>query len=59
MVVLDDFSSVHPHGANILFADGSVRFVQSITADYYGPTHLGWMALGTRAGDDMTNGVGE
>jgi len=56
---LDDFSSQHPLGANILFADGSVRFVRSITSDYYGPTHLGWMALGTRAGDDMTNGVGE
>jgi prepilin-type N-terminal cleavage/methylation domain-containing protein/prepilin-type processing-associated H-X9-DG protein len=56
---LDDFSSQHPGGVNILFADGSVRFIRSITSDYNGPTHLGWMALGTRAGGDLTNGVGD
>jgi prepilin-type processing-associated H-X9-DG protein/prepilin-type N-terminal cleavage/methylation domain-containing protein len=56
---LDDFSSLHPGGANVLFADGAVRFVQNITTDYNGAIHLGWMALGTRAAGDMTNGVGQ
>jgi prepilin-type processing-associated H-X9-DG protein/prepilin-type N-terminal cleavage/methylation domain-containing protein len=30
---LDDFSSLHPGGANILFADGSVHFVTSTPPD--------------------------
>jgi len=29
----DDFSSLHPGGANVLFADGSVHFVQSTPPD--------------------------
>jgi prepilin-type processing-associated H-X9-DG protein len=30
---LDDFSSLHPGGANVLFADGSVHFVESTPPD--------------------------
>jgi prepilin-type N-terminal cleavage/methylation domain-containing protein/prepilin-type processing-associated H-X9-DG protein len=52
---LDDFSSKHPGGAHLLFADGSVRFIHSITED--GPVHLAFWAMGTRAGGDGTQGV--
>jgi prepilin-type N-terminal cleavage/methylation domain-containing protein/prepilin-type processing-associated H-X9-DG protein len=52
---LDDFSSKHPGGANLLFADGSVRFIRSITVD--GPVHLAFWAMGTRAGGEMIQGV--
>ncbi len=48
---LDDFSSNHTGGANILFADVSVRFVRSITAD--GAVHRDWFAMGTRAGGEV------
>jgi prepilin-type processing-associated H-X9-DG protein len=49
---LDDFSSYHPRGADLLFADGSVRFARNITADgpeqrdFRGP----WAALPTAGG---------
>jgi prepilin-type N-terminal cleavage/methylation domain-containing protein/prepilin-type processing-associated H-X9-DG protein len=52
---LDDFSSRHPGGANLLFADGSVRFIRSITVD--GSDHLAFWAMGTRAAGDSTQGV--
>jgi prepilin-type N-terminal cleavage/methylation domain-containing protein/prepilin-type processing-associated H-X9-DG protein len=52
---LDDFSSKHPGGANLLFADGSVRFIHSITSD--GPVHLAFWAMGTRAGGEIIQGV--
>jgi prepilin-type N-terminal cleavage/methylation domain-containing protein/prepilin-type processing-associated H-X9-DG protein len=52
---LDDFSSRHPGGANLLFADGSVRFIKSITTD--GPVHLSFWAMGTRAGGEVIQGV--
>ncbi|HMF19190.1 MAG TPA: DUF1559 domain-containing protein [Gemmataceae bacterium] len=52
---LDDFSSKHFGGANLVFADGSVRFIRSITAD--GPVHLAFWAMGTRAGNDSVAGV--
>jgi prepilin-type processing-associated H-X9-DG protein len=45
---LDDFSSNHPGGANLLFADGSVHFLRSITTD--GPARRDFWAMGTRAG---------
>jgi prepilin-type processing-associated H-X9-DG protein len=55
---LDDSSSFHPEGANILFGDGSVHFVRSIPNDAgvngdgstrYTLTCLIFQALGTRA----------
>jgi prepilin-type N-terminal cleavage/methylation domain-containing protein/prepilin-type processing-associated H-X9-DG protein len=52
---LDDFSSKHPGGVNLVFADGSVRFVRSITAD--GPQRYAFWAMGTRAGGDSVQGV--
>ncbi len=50
---MDDFSSQHPAGAHCLFADGSVRYLQSTVTD--DPT--GWpaivQAMGTRAGGEI------
>jgi prepilin-type N-terminal cleavage/methylation domain-containing protein/prepilin-type processing-associated H-X9-DG protein len=48
---LDDFSSNHPGGVNIVFADGSVHFINDITSD--GQTRLDFWALGTRAGGEV------
>ena len=42
-----NLSSYHPGGANVAFADGSVRFIKSSTA-----MNVIW-ALGTRAGGDV------
>jgi prepilin-type N-terminal cleavage/methylation domain-containing protein/prepilin-type processing-associated H-X9-DG protein len=44
---VDDFTSRHTGGVNFLFADGSVRFINS---SIYLPT---WVALGTRAGNEV------
>jgi prepilin-type N-terminal cleavage/methylation domain-containing protein/prepilin-type processing-associated H-X9-DG protein len=52
---LDDFSSYHTGGVNLLFADGSVHFVRSITVD--GPERRAFWAMGTRAGNDSTQGL--
>jgi prepilin-type N-terminal cleavage/methylation domain-containing protein/prepilin-type processing-associated H-X9-DG protein len=53
---LDDFSSYHVGGVNLLFADGSVHFVRSITVD--GPERMAFWAMGTIAGGDSIQGLG-
>ena len=61
---LDDFSSRHPGGANVVFADGSVRFLKSVLGNLgqrsdgstiYSPTSLILQALGTRAGGEVVS----
>jgi prepilin-type N-terminal cleavage/methylation domain-containing protein/prepilin-type processing-associated H-X9-DG protein len=52
---LDDFSSMHPGGVNLLFADGSVHFLRSITVD--GQARRSFWALGTRAGGEIIEGL--
>jgi prepilin-type N-terminal cleavage/methylation domain-containing protein/prepilin-type processing-associated H-X9-DG protein len=52
---LDDFGSNHTGGANLAFADGSVRFLRSITAD--GPERYAFWAMGTRAGGEVIQGL--
>jgi prepilin-type processing-associated H-X9-DG protein len=52
---LDDFSSKHTDGVNILFADGSVRFIHSIVTD--GPKRLAFWAMGTRGGGEVVDGL--
>ena len=47
---LDDFSSQHPGGINVLFADGSVHFLQE------GMSRAVFLALGTRAGGETIDG---
>jgi prepilin-type N-terminal cleavage/methylation domain-containing protein/prepilin-type processing-associated H-X9-DG protein len=48
---LDDFSSNHTDGINLLFADGSVHFLHSITTD--GQARHDFWAMGTRAGGEI------
>jgi hypothetical protein len=48
---LDDFSSNHTMGVNLLFADGAVHFLGSITGP--GQVHNDFQALGTRAGGEV------
>ena len=52
---LDDFSSYHTGGVNLLFADGSVHFVRSILGD--GQDRRDFWALGTRAGEDVVQSL--
>jgi len=57
---LDDFSSRHPGGSNFVFADGSVHFIHSISAnnpdESYSGDGLAFQALGTRAGREPVSG---
>jgi prepilin-type processing-associated H-X9-DG protein len=53
---LDDFSSKHSgDGVNLLFGDGSVRFVHSIVVD--GPERKIFWAMGTRAGGETVQSL--
>jgi prepilin-type processing-associated H-X9-DG protein len=52
---LDDFSSNHTNGVNLVFADGSVHFLVSITVD--GPARRAFWAMGTRAGGEVIQGI--
>ncbi len=61
---LDDFSSRHPGGANLAYADGSVRFFKSVIGNagarpdgstIYSPASLVLQALGTRAGGEVVS----
>ena len=57
---LDDFSSNHTGGANILFGDGSVHFIKTIKSDNsdgsYTADSLIFQAMGTRAGGEVVPG---
>lgn len=59
---LDDASSMHPAGANFLFADGAVHFLKNILGDgadlpngttIYTPAQVVFQALATRAGGEI------
>jgi prepilin-type N-terminal cleavage/methylation domain-containing protein len=52
---LDDFSSNHIGGVNLVFGDGSVRFLRSITSD--GAERRAFWAMGTRAGGEVVQGL--
>jgi prepilin-type N-terminal cleavage/methylation domain-containing protein/prepilin-type processing-associated H-X9-DG protein len=52
---LDDFSSKHVNGVNLVFADGSVRFIRSITAD--GADRYAFWSMGTRSAGDFVSGL--
>ncbi len=58
---LDDFSSRHTGGSNILFADGHVSFVRSVPGDNpdgsFTPDSIAFQALGTRAGGEVIQGL--
>ncbi len=61
---LDDPSSFHPGGANVVFADGSVHFWRNVLGDLgvypngspiYTPSSLIFQAMGTRAGGEVAS----
>jgi len=56
---LDDYSSLHPGGANVVYADGSVHFIISIPSDNpdgsYSANSLIFQTLGTRANGDYVS----
>jgi prepilin-type N-terminal cleavage/methylation domain-containing protein/prepilin-type processing-associated H-X9-DG protein len=49
MAHVEDYWSRHPGGANMLFADGSVRFLKSSV------NKIPWRALATRAGGEVVS----
>jgi prepilin-type processing-associated H-X9-DG protein len=62
---LDDCSSLHPGGANFLFADGSVHFLKNILGDagtrpdgstIYYAADVVFQALATRCGGEVVSG---
>jgi prepilin-type N-terminal cleavage/methylation domain-containing protein len=57
---LDDFSSLHPGGSNILLGDGAVHFIRAIPSDNpdgsYTADSLIFQALGTRASGEVIPG---
>jgi prepilin-type N-terminal cleavage/methylation domain-containing protein/prepilin-type processing-associated H-X9-DG protein len=53
---LDDFSSLHPGGAHCLFADGSVRFMPTVTTP--GGSDDDFQALGTKGGGEIIGSYG-
>ena len=55
LAAIEEFSSKHVGGVNLVFADGSVRFVRSVTAD--GPRRYAFWAMGTRSGGDSVQGL--
>ncbi len=54
---LDDFSSKHIGGSNILFGDGAVHFIRSVPSDNpdgsYSPDSLILQGMGTRSGGEV------
>jgi prepilin-type N-terminal cleavage/methylation domain-containing protein/prepilin-type processing-associated H-X9-DG protein len=52
---LDDFSGYHGDGINVVFADGSVHFLHSITVD--GDQRRAFWAMGTRSGGEVVQGL--
>jgi prepilin-type N-terminal cleavage/methylation domain-containing protein/prepilin-type processing-associated H-X9-DG protein len=58
---LDDYSSRHPGGSNVLFSDGHVSFIRSIPYDNpdgtFTPESLAFQALGTRSGGEVNQGL--
>ncbi len=58
---LDDFSSRHAGGTNLVFADGHAAFIRSIPGDNpgggYTPDSVAFQALGTRANGEVVRGL--
>ena len=58
---LDDFSSRHSGGSNLLFADGHVSFIRSVSADQadgsYTADSRALQGLGTRANNEVISGL--
>ena len=57
---LDDMSSLHPGGSNVLFADGTVRFIKSVPNDnadggYSAESNI-MLLFGTISGGEITPG---